>query len=504
LGVALFLGALVLNLLITYGGVRPVDSEVVFELCESLATRGALDVEGTPVWKGFGIAPGKDGRLYPIFGPGESFACVPMLVLLRGLNRTGWYESGLLPPLHPSHYLPEAHERFTAGLPPLDLVPHAERLALPLLNVLVGALGVLVFWRIASRLSRHPAAALGVTVLYGLGTLAWPYAGDAFSEPLATLLCLVAFELLLRVDASPPATLLWAGLALGGAIATHVTAVLFVPFFAALALRGAEHRWRKGAFLLAGLGVMLLALGSYNFVRFGSPWETGRHVDPELVLRYGYGQSVAPWEGLFGLTLSAGKGLFLYSPAVLLGLFAWPTFHREHRFLSSMLAGAALLRLVFIATRSDWHGGFSLGPRMLVMLIPFLLIPVVPWLDHKLAEGSGRALRLFAGFSVLCIAQQVAFCVGEVFSYYHLVREFYAAQGINIFEENRIYLDWEVSPLQFLLEGNRGPWLLSTLPVDNYTLWGLMTALLAALYFIGARRVVRLSHGASVPPGVNG
>jgi hypothetical protein len=484
--VAIFLGALVLNLLVTYGGIRPVDSEVVYELCESLVTRGSLDVEGTPVWQGFGMAPGKDGRLYPVFGPGESFACVPVLALLRGLNRTGWYESGLLPPLHPSHYLPEGYQQFTAGVPPRDLAPHADRLALPLLNVLVSALGALVFWRIASRLSRHPAAALGVTVLYALGTLAWPYAGDAFSEPLATLLSLVAFGLLLRADQTPPATMLWAGLALGGAIATHVTAVLFVPFFAALALRGAEHRWLKGAFLLAGLGIVMLALGYYNFIRFGSPLETGRHVDPELVLRYGYGQSVAPWEGLFGLTLSSGKGLFLYSPAVLLGLLAWPTFHREHRFLSLMLAGAALVRLVFIATRSDWHGGFALGPRMLVMLIPFLLVPVVPWLDRKLEEGNRSALRLFAGFSVLCIAQQVAFCVGEVFSYYHLVREFYAAQGINIFVDDRIYLDWELSPLLY----TRGPWLLSTLPVGNYTLWGLMTALLAALYFIGLRRVV--------------
>ncbi len=166
-----------------------------------------------------------------------------------------------------------------------------------------------------------------------------------------------------------------------------------------------------------------------------------------------------------------------------------------------MLAGAALLRLVFIATRSDWHGGFSLGPRQLVVLLPFLLVPVVPWLDRKLEEGNRRALRLFAGFSVLCIAQQVAFCVGEVFSYFHMIRRAYSAQGINIFADNRIYLDWELSPLLYLLDGKRGPWLLSTLPVDNYALWGLLTALLTVLYFIGLRRVVRTPKGALVPPG---
>jgi hypothetical protein len=164
-----------------------------------------------------------------------------------------------------------------------------------------------------------------------------------------------------------------------------------------------------------------------------------------------------------------------------------------------MLAGAALLRLVFIATRSDWHGGFSLGPRMLVMLLPFLLVPVVPWLDRKLEEGNRRALRLFVGFSLLCIAQQVAFCVGEVFSYSHMVRELYATQGVNVFVDDRIYLDWGLSPLLYLLDGNCGPWLLSTLPVDIHVLWGLMTALLTVLYVLGLRRVMR----APVHPGAN-
>ena len=37
---------------------------------------------------------------------------------------------------------------------------------------------------------------------------------------------------------------------------------------------------------------------------------------------------------------------------------------------------AAIFRYAFIAARSDWHGGFSVGPRYLMMVIPFLLLPL--------------------------------------------------------------------------------------------------------------------------------
>lgn len=462
----LFAAVLVLYALTAYGGIRSPDGEAVYRVAESLALHGSFAVQDELDWRGFGLSRGRDGRLYSVFGPLQSLAEAPFIAGANALlgDRP---EAGGSVPFGPSFHVGDGLSAAVRGERPAVPRPHALRFAASWATVLAAAAGVLVFFQLARRIGGSERNALAATLLYGLGSLAWPYAGTDFSEPLATLLALLSLALLARSDPQlaglrrPDGTSV-AGLALGLSILAHLTSVLFVPFFALYA--GARPRTKgqaasgKGARLLrfvGGLVVPLVALALYNAARFGSPFETGRSVDQAAAAALGYGRFVAPWAGLHGLLLSSGKGLLLYCPAVLLGLAAWPALRRRHSVLALVLAGSVLTRLFFVAARSDWHGGFALGPRLLVPAIPFLLLPVAAWI----AEGGAERLRLVAWVTLACVAQQLYFALAEVFGFLHLT---------NIADAD---FDWSVSPLLHLWQARPSPWWLAGHFVPVVWLW---------------------------------
>jgi len=359
-----------------YGGIRSPDAEIVFRVCESLAERGAergsfaVDEE-LQDWPGFGVSPGSDGRNYAVFGPLESILCVPLYGLADALGRPP-FETPL------SHYIDEGIVKFANGTPTQAPEVHAIRFYVSFLNSAVVAPAVLVFFFTLHRMTRRVSTSFIGALLLAFGSLMWPYAGTFFSEPLAIALVLLSFHLLVLADPSfgAPAhpragLLLGAGAALGLSLTAHLTAILFLPFFGLYACSLSERAWQDHSWLRSALLFVLafaiptLLLGLHNQVRFGSPFETGRgSIDPLTALQVGYGVWIAPWRGLAGLLASPGKGLLLYSPLVIGGLLCWRSLHRKQPFLAWMLAAAIVFRFAFVAARSDWHGGYSIGPAI--------------------------------------------------------------------------------------------------------------------------------------------
>ena len=481
----------VLYALTHYGGIRSPDGEVLFRTCEALARDGSFAVAEGLAWRGFGTAAGRDGRLYAVFGPLQAVACVPFVRLGEAWLGEGEGRAARLP-FGISYHVDRGLFDAASGRRPSVPRPHALRFFASWLNVAVGAAAALLFLLLARTVAGRPEPACLAALLFAVGSLAWPYAGTFFSEPLAGALAVAALARLARADprlASPPtggaAASAGAGLLAGLSTAVHLTSALFLPPFALYAVATAPRgeRARRGAAFAAGAALPLAALALHNSLRFGSPLETGRGVDPAAAAALGYGRFVAPWEGLAGLLASSGKGLLFYAPAVLLGLAAWPALRRRSPALAWTLAGAALLRLLFVAARSDWHGGFALGPRLLVTLVPFLLLPVAAWLAERPARW-----RIAGAVLLAAAAQQLYFALAEPFVYLHLT--------------NRPDGDWawEVSPLLHLWEAPVGPfWLAGRgLPLALAWLAGALL-LLPALAFATARLARRAAARGSSP-----
>ncbi|MCZ7651966.1 MAG: hypothetical protein M5U13_12740 [Thermoanaerobaculia bacterium] len=455
---------------------------MVFRTCDALVRDGSFAIGEGLAWRGFGTAPGRDGGLHSVFGPLQAIGCVPFVWL--GDVWLGDDEArAARVPAGISYHVDGGLLHAARGSRPADPLPHARRFFASWLNVVAGAAGALAFLLLAGTVAGRAEPALGAALLFAVGSLAWPYAGTFFSEPLAAALAIGALALLARADprlpgarGGGPIALAGAGLAAGLSTAAHLTSALFLPPFVLYAAAAAPpgRRWRRAAAFVAGAAPPLAALALHNLLRFGSLFETGRGVDPAAAAALGYGRFVAPWEGLAGLLVSSGKGLLFYAPAILLGVVAWPALRRRSPALAGSLAGAVLLRVLFVATRSDWHGGFALGPRLLVTLVPFLLLPVAAWL----AERTER-WRVAGAVLLAAAAQQLYFALAEPFVYLHLT--------------NRPDGDWawQVSPLLHLWEAPLAPFWLAGRGVPLALAWVAGALVLLPALALALRRLAR-------------
>ncbi len=421
---ALFLFFLSLYTLTMSGRISSPDGEIVFRTTQSLVERGRWDVQPLKGWSGFGTPEGKDGKHYSLFGPCQSVVMVPFYVAGRWFCERWPHGFNFLErrPFPRDYYSKTAFS-------------DAVRLFCIWLNVWVSALTCVVLYRLATRLGGSSTTSLVCALLYGLTTNAWAYSRYCFSEPLATLLMLLAFERLADYIHHQPhrSSLAWAGVFLGLSVLTHITIVLAVPFFIWYVWPGLK---REERFDLPGVVALFLPLTLcaglffyYNLFRFGNPLETGRMGT--------YGHAVAPWVGLFGLLLSSGKGILWYSPIVWAPLFAAPSFLKRWPREGYVILGMAIVRVLFVASRSDWHGGFGVGPRFLVPLLPFLILLLLEVISRGERHSlSPRAERAFFTVAALSFFVQVTLVKCSVFDWLFWKREMLLQQG---FSDSVIY-----------------------------------------------------------------
>jgi hypothetical protein len=343
-------------------------------------------------------------------------------------------------------------------------------------------------------------AACYVAILFGFGSLWLYYVGTFLSEVPATFWCMLSLYGLVgnEIDLTQTAVtrrhycrLLGSGLALGVAIATHITAILFVPFFFAYAIYPFLKKTRSFGIAISasavwgiGVAILLVLLGYYNFTRFGNVLETGRTVDPSDVERFSYGIFVIPWRGFLGMLIGGNKGMLWYCPAAVASILLCRPFFRRYRFLTVVIFAASLFRLLFIASRSDWHGGFCLGPRYLVMIVPFLILPLGEIVAKWLRDRNMIAIWSFRVFSILCVVATIYVGLCDAVHYYTCFFKSGLSQGFDVYKYDWLYVSWQACVLPSILDGWLRPWVLRTIEIDAYTLFACLASFVSVLLLL--------------------
>lgn len=389
------------------GRITYPDDEIVFQTTESLVVDRDLSIPGIAKRTGerpdrptgtFGWAHGRDGQRYGFFGHALSVVAIPLY----------WLADATVDRVPELWRYALRSDLFTFHQRNLDADWH--RLVVSLTNCLLTPIGAVLLGLWLGALGHRPRVAVGCALIYALATTAWPYAGTFLSEPLSVVFLLGAALAITRWRQRGRPMHLWIAASLAGAsVHVHVLNLVAIPCLLAYALGVGEagtdlaavrrrltddRRTWAVALSLGALG--LAALGFTQWWRFGSPFETGRFDD--------YGHWVWPLRGLVTMLVAPGRSLLWYSPPLLLALWAWPALRRRDGATAWLVLGLALTRALLVSCRSDWHGGWAIGPRYLVPVVPFLLVPLATWLDdwpRRSRAVRAAALSLFGGSMLL-------------------------------------------------------------------------------------------------------
>lgn len=286
---------------------------------------------------------GPNGHLYSFYPPGSTLACVPFMFL------------PVVAALAPSLVLLDAVAKLTAAC-------------------WTAAAVVLLF--LALRLYA-PGGALAATVAFAFGTFAFSTASQDLWQHGPSLAGLALALLLIARGRETPASGILLGAALGWSVICRVPNLLpALVLFTFVLFR----RWRTAAWVALGALPFALLTVWVNVLTTGTPFVFAQ------MKHYGMGNfDTGLVRGLAGLMFAPSRGLFVYSPYLLLAAIgAWGEVMRFRRSEAPRQGAAAPLGaiglvagiplLLLVATWNEWHGGWSFGYRI-VGEVSLLLTP---------------------------------------------------------------------------------------------------------------------------------
>jgi hypothetical protein len=252
----------------------------------------------------------------------------------------------------------------------------------------VAGLGMaaMFFW-LAKRVA--PAEAFFTSLATFLGAAPLPYATMMFSHSLVVGLIAIAVWAAERQGRCAPGRprcgfLAWfranrwdllTGFVCGWALASEYTAGLVI---AGLFVWVTSQGWRRAVpFCLAAFPAVLL-IPFYSWLCFGKPFTLPYSLNttfPEMK----EGLYAIGWpdpETAFNLLFSPARGLFFWSPFLLMAAVGYRTLMRIDSRLFWLTYAVPVVQIAVIAGRTwDWPAGPTLGPRYLAPILPLLALP---------------------------------------------------------------------------------------------------------------------------------
>lgn len=370
------------------------------------------------------------GHIYTDKAPGLSFLAVPPYFVYRAIASTPAVNDVIVR-LSQNEALAQTLREGGTGLL-ADKVYFAGALYFSTFftTSLLSALAAVALYRFLGLFIRNATVRLVATLAYALGTIVFPYSSVLYGQQVAGAFILFAWERLYHVrrGTAHRYALATAGALLGLAVLIEFTAAVPAAILTIYVFAGLEKKGRILQLIAGGVPFALL-LGFYNAVCFGSPFTSSYRYLATFseISSYGVqGFGLPSWEALWGITFSPFRGLFVYSPFLLLALPGWWLMRRypsaslrsaqdSHRAEWGLTLAAFLAHLALIASWFDWKGGFAIGPRNLLLVLPFVVVPVAVALEAMWS----RAFLRWSGVALIgisCLIVGMATVSGQEFA----------------------------------------------------------------------------------------
>lgn len=244
---------------------------------------------------------------------------------------------------------------------------------------LITAISVLfLFWALRERIADRWAVI--IALLYALGTSSFSVSSQALWQHGPSQLFLAVSLFLFSRGLKEERYIAYAGFTLASAVVMRPTDALIALPMGCYVLH--KHWEKLPNFVLFALPPAAFLL-AYNFIYFGSILETGygRPFDSASFF-----WQTPFFEGLLGILFSPGRGLFVFSPVLVLSIVGMMHVWIKGPWAFKYLSLGSLFVVLLYSKWFAWWGGWSYGPRLLADLAPllcFFLYPIIEMMQRR-------------------------------------------------------------------------------------------------------------------------
>ncbi|MBN1430039.1 MAG: hypothetical protein JXB07_16840 [Anaerolineae bacterium] len=300
-----------------------------------------------------------------------------------------------------------------------------------LFNLFVTVLTAIILFHYVLELGYTDRTAAIAALLFGLTTIAWPYAQTFFRDPLAGLLLFGSVFSLekWRKAFGAEKSQQWKWLVISivviiCALLCKDVMLIALPALAVFAYPGSVHfkkHWRTIVTIGIGLLSIIIVLGIVLFVLRE---QAGLAATRYRVFTWAdklVGGLPEAWKGVAGFWLSPGKGIWWYSPILFLALGA-PFVIPHHRWRESWFPLALLMwfTIIYAGVKGPyvWSGGAGWGPRYMVPMTPIMMLAAIPLIDRMLNSSHWWPKAALVALSLYGTLIQIGGTYVNLYSYY--------------------------------------------------------------------------------------
>lgn len=348
-----------------------------------------------------------EGHFYSDKAPGTSFVAIPLYAIFEKLGARGLTDA-LTTRLAHNPAFATTLDPNGKGMLAESVYEYAAQVWVTFFIVTIpSVLMAILLFRLVNLWLDDRFAAFFIALTYSVATPALTYANNLYGHQPAAFLLTAAFYLLYQSGRGRrivPYALL-AGFALGAVVVTEYQTALIAGGLGLYALYKLRN-WK----LLFGMGLAALppvALAAwYNLVIFHTPLPVGYLFSPLYTDLHRIGLISLTYpklDALAELMFGSERGLFLISPLLLLAVpgFVWFARVKQLRAEFYVCLWSVISFWLFNSSSAMWQGGFAVGPRYLLPMLPFMALPIAFVLPHAHALWARLGIGLLTLWSIL-------------------------------------------------------------------------------------------------------
>jgi len=236
-------------------------------------------------------------------------------------------------------------------------------------NPLLAFCLLIVSINLYSLISKDKKVGLLIAFIIIFSTNLLPLAKHSFAHILSILAMTTALYFGLKyLKTKNTKNLIFSGLFYGLLIISY-NYTFVISSFAFFLVLVIKKSFDKKIFFKWVLGVIpfVLILFAYNYFRFGNILESGYTMNGpggDLKLK------ASVFEGLWGLLLSPGKSILVYSPVLIYSFYLAIKYFKKN-WVDLFFLITAVVNVFLYSNLAFWSGELSYGPRYLAVIIPF-------------------------------------------------------------------------------------------------------------------------------------